>query len=805
MHDKPVALVTGANQGIGLQIAKQVAANNFTVLVGSRDLVRGEQAARTIAGAARAVQRDVTDLPSGARQITLSEHVGSVRFAEHRECSSRRTPLQTAKSAIPRGNFALHWGCVTHAVPRPGAFDILESSVARTAHGAPPRGAEPDLAVFHGELERVRLRAMLAIERVAPQPDAAAAQRMTTELARLEAELVAQRPASRSHALAERLGLVADDVDLLWTAVALAADPRLLPHAQVLAGNDARRGLSLALYALIADLDGARARGVAHRLLGPHPLLREHVLAWAGEPQVASARPLIAPARTITWLAGGDAPDEAMGGAGHVATPVPGAEHDPRQAQVAALLPDVLSAQPSPLVVVEGVIGSGRRTAIATAARSLGVEVVVLDLRLVPPGIAAFEAALVGLRRECRLRDALPLIAEVDELGGTENEADVRLRLLARMIDDVAGPFAVTTGRPGFELPVTRALVRVPWSLPDTATRRALWLRKLGADAPGLAAELDGIAVRYRLGAGGIERAVESARLFAGTAPLDPWHIVEGVRTNIADRLGELATRQEVSQSWDDLVLSPDLLDQVKLVTARVRHAHRVLEDWGFSAKLPKGTGVAALFSGPPGTGKTMVAGLIARELDLELYQVDLSKVVSKWVGETEKQLAKIFEAAEAGHALLLFDEADALFAKRTDVKSATDRYANLEVNYLLQRIESFGGVSILTTNHEASIDPALRRRLAANIVFWPPDLDERQRLWQRMLVSRAPTRGAIDPRGLATEFDEMTGANIRNAVLAAAFLAAAEGGPITQARLERAAHGEYLSMGRVLGKRRGP
>jgi len=197
-----------------------------------------------------------------------------------------------------------------------------------------------------------------------------------------------------------------------------------------------------------------------------------------------------------------------------------------------------------------------------------------------------------------------------------------------------------------------------------------------------------------------------------------------------------------------------------------------------------------------------MVAGLIARELDLELYQVDLSKVVSKWVGETEKQLARIFEAADAGHALLLFDEADALFAKRTDVKSAVDRYANLEVNYLLQRIESFGGVTILTTNLDVSIDPALRRRLAASIAFWPPDQRERGALWSRMLVSRAPRAANIDVRELADTFDEMTGANIRNAVLAAAFLAAAEDSSITQAHLVRAARGEYASMGRVLGKK---
>ena len=658
-----------------------------------------------------------------------------------------------------------------------------------------------DLQIFHRELERVRLRAMLAIERIAATPDPAAHERIAGELARLDAVIAEYRPGSRAHALATRLGLHDDDLDLLWTAVALAADPHVVPHAQVLGGAEARRGLSLALHALIADLDGNRARAMAHRLCSSHPLLRDHILGWPGDGQTVSARPLTAPARTITWLAGDDEPDEAMQGAGQLATVAPDPELDARQTRAAALLPGALAGLPAPLVLIEGALGSGRRTAIATVAQVVGVEVVVLDLRRLPHGTAALEAALIGLRRECRLRDAVPLIADIDELAGPQGDSAAPLRMVARVIDDLQGPFVVTTGRPGFELPVSRSLMRVHWTIPDTATRRALWLRALGPDAAAVEPALDDIALRYQLGAGGIGRAVESARLVAGFAPLAAGHVIEGIRANIAERLGELATRQEVKQTWDELVLAPDLLDQVKMLTARVRHANLVLEDWGFSSKLAKGSGVAALFSGPPGTGKTMVAGLIARALDLELYQVDLSKVVSKWVGETEKQLARIFEAAEAGHALLLFDEADALFAKRTDVKSAVDRYANLEVNYLLQRIESFGGVSILTTNLDASIDPALRRRLAASIVFWPPDVEERQRLWRGMLISRAPTSGAIDVRALASEFDEMTGANIRNAVLAAAFLAAAEAAPITQARLERAARGEYLAMGRVLGK----
>jgi SpoVK/Ycf46/Vps4 family AAA+-type ATPase len=302
-----------------------------------------------------------------------------------------------------------------------------------------------------------------------------------------------------------------------------------------------------------------------------------------------------------------------------------------------------------------------------------------------------------------------------------------------------------------------------------------------------------------------IQRAVASVRAQYGTRTLDATDLAHGLRHNIAEDLGGLAHPVAVTQSWADLVLSDDTRDHIQALIARVRHAHHVLNDWSYRSKIARGTGVPALFSGPPGTGKTMVAGLIARELDLELYQVDLSQVVSKWIGETEKQLARVFDAAEQGHALLLFDEADALFGKRTaDVKGAVDRYANLEVNYLLQRVEAFGGITILTTNLDTAIDTALKRRLAAHIVFELPDDDERTTLWSRLVTTPdAPLAKDLDFDALARMFPKMSGAHIRNAALAAAFLAAADQSKtITQQHLIRAGRAEYRSMGHVLADR---
>jgi len=649
---------------------------------------------------------------------------------------------------------------------------------------------------YHRELERVRLRAMLAIERISGRPDAAARIESMTQAA---VDLDADTTPGRMTELAARLGLVDDEVDLLWTAVAVAADPRVVPHVRVLGGGEARLGISLATHALIADLDGTRARLLTRRLIAPNPLFVDGILAWddAGGGSPAS-RVIVAPARTIGWLCGVDRADAALAGASRVVQVPAAVELDMRQHELLDRIEPLLASSAHPVLLLEGALGSGRATAIAQLAG--GRPVVALDLRRLPPGPAVLEAALLGLRRECRLRDAIPLLADAEELLG--NDGPVLGRIVARAIDAWAGPFVITTALAGLELPVVRPLVQLRWPVPDVGTRRALWVGALGLHALDGAA-LDGLAMRYRLGAGGIRRAVATARLYAGAGTPSVGHLVEGVRANVAERLGELATRQDVTQGWNDLVLAPDLLDQVRAVVARVRHGHQVLESWGFASKVARGGGVAALFSGPPGTGKSMVAGLIARELDLELYQVDLSKVVSKWVGETEKQLARIFEAAEAGHALLLFDEADALFARRTEVKSSVDRYANLEVNYLLQRIESFGGLTILTTNLDTSIDPALKRRLAAQVVFWPPEAEERARLWRSFITARAPVEGELDTDDLAEQFPEMTGANIRNAVVAAAFLAAGEGLSITQQHLERAGRGEYLAMGRVISARR--
>jgi hypothetical protein len=400
----------------------------------------------------------------------------------------------------------------------------------------------------------------------------------------------------------------------------------------------------------------------------------------------------------------------------------------------------------------------------------------------------------------------VPLVARLDALSHHDARRDEIYAEVAEALESdgaVAGA-AVLTCLPGTELPVLRRrVVRVRLDPPSPAVRARMWARALSplleAATPALKDALPEVVQLFSLTPGGIQRAAANVRMIGAGRPLHPGDIRAGVAAEIRERFSGLAVRVSVSQRWDDLILPQDTLDEVKAFSARAVHTALVYDRWGFRDKLQRGLGLAALFSGPPGTGKTMVAGLIAQSLDLELYMVDLSQVVSKWVGETEKQLGKIFDAAQMGNVVLLFDEADALFAKRTEVKSSNDRYANLEVNYLLQRIEQFGGVAILTTNFETSVDPAFKRRLAADVRFYPPDEQERERLWRTVVPKAAPMGADVDWRLLAGVYKEMCGGHIRNSVLRAAFLAATEGSSITQALLVRAANAEYRSMGKVL------
>ncbi|HEY0987605.1 MAG TPA: ATP-binding protein, partial [Kofleriaceae bacterium] len=397
--------------------------------------------------------------------------------------------------------------------------------------------------------------------------------------------------------------------------------------------------------------------------------------------------------------------------------------------------------------------------------------------------------------RRAKLRGLLPCIDGIELTGA--DDPDLRVQLGA-VLRDHPGPVAL-------RLP---SEARVPldpgYLLLDIPSRN----EQMRAESWGVALERHHIelsdpselAARYRVGPGTIERVcAEVAR--RPDRPADPaaWmrELDDAVRQHLENRLGTTANRVTRLASWADIVLPEDITDSLLELTARVRHRKTVYEKWGFDRSITTARGITALFQGSPGTGKTMVAGVIARDLGLELYRVDVSRITSKWIGETEKNLGSLFDAAEDGQVMLLFDEADALFAKRTEVKTSVDRYANMEVNYLLQRLDTFEGIAILTTNFGSAIDPAFKRRLTYRVTFPFPDEEMREQLWRSLIPAEVPVQGTIDFVGLSQRF-RLSGGYIRNAALRAAFLAAEEGSSLTHEHLERAIRMEFREIGKL-------
>ncbi|MEL6182386.1 MAG: ATP-binding protein, partial [Myxococcota bacterium] len=336
----------------------------------------------------------------------------------------------------------------------------------------------------------------------------------------------------------------------------------------------------------------------------------------------------------------------------------------------------------------------------------------------------------------------------------------------------------------------------------NAAERRHLWQQALTTHlAPNQLAPLsDQLARRIRATPGAMVQGVRHA------SAQDSWTqaqqradaIAAAVRSVNDHNLGELAEPTRTSLRWDEAVLAPETLARLEELVVHATHQGQVLDGWDMGRQLPYGRGLSCLFYGPPGTGKTMTAALVAQRLGLPLYRVELSKIVSKYIGETEKNLARLFDEAALAGGVLLFDEADSLFAKRTQVKGANDRYANLKVNYLLQRMEAYDGITILTTNLDKDLDEALRRRLRFRLYFPKPDLELRARLWATMLPPKALGTEPIDVEELAKKFD-FAGGYIKNAILRAAFLAAQAGHPINTAMLNQAAVREARELGMLV------
>jgi hypothetical protein len=370
--------------------------------------------------------------------------------------------------------------------------------------------------------------------------------------------------------------------------------------------------------------------------------------------------------------------------------------------------------------------------------------------------------------------------------------ADAESRRAAAQFVDAASGLVFLVSREPVALR-TRDVLRFDVTIPQASEQRSLWREALGDQAASLNGAVDDVVTHFRLGAAGIRAASVQAR---SGGSLDRRGLWQACRVQARTRLDGLAERIEPAAGWDDLVLPEAQMRSLREIASQVRHRATVYDTWGFADRGTRGLGISALFAGSSGTGKTLAAEVLAGDLALDLYRIDLSQVVSKYIGETEKNLQRVFDAAEEGGAVLLFDEADALFGKRSDVRDSHDRYANIEVSYLLQRMEAYRGLAILTTNMKTLLDTAFLRRIRFVVQFPFPDPWQRAEIWRRMFPAATPTEG-LELHKLSLL--SVAGGNIRNIALGAAFLAAEAGEPVRMTHVLRAARTEYSKLEKPL------
>ncbi len=451
-----------------------------------------------------------------------------------------------------------------------------------------------------------------------------------------------------------------------------------------------------------------------------------------------------------------------------------------------------------PIIQLCGAEIASKRS-IATAIGTLtDHHIFLLQATALPTATSELEEILHLWRREVALDNNILLL----DCQGVDSADAVRNGIITHVIEANKGPLIISSRER--HTWSQHPLLTFDVQKPTADEQGAIWQAALGDKAAALNGQLDRLVSHFSLNETAIHAVWSGAQGRLASIEKDEPASAENVaaavwemcRVQARPKLGDLARPIEASATWDDLIV-PDLqLSILQEIAMHMRQRRQVYETWGFASKTTRGLGISALFVGGSGVGKTMAAEVLANELQLDLYRIDLSAMVSKYIGETEKNLSRIFDAAEEGGAILLFDEADALFGKRSEVKDSHDRYANIEVSYLLQRMETYQGLAILTTNMKDVLDTAFLRRIRFIIQFPFPDPAQRAEIWRHIFPKAAPTEG-LDAEKLAQL--NIAGGNIRNIALKAAFIAADAGEPIRMQHLLRAARHEYANLEKTL------
>ena len=546
---------------------------------------------------------------------------------------------------------------------------------------------------------------------------------------------LADGPSTALDTLCGVFGLSMFERGVLLLCAGIELDSAFAPLCAIAQGDPPRNypTFSLAL-ATFAD---------AHwSALTPDAPLRRWRLIEVGAGPALTVSPLRIDERVLHYLAGVPQLDERLTG---ILEPIVAEAADdmaPSHMELARRIGAVWTAYRGrggvPVVQLCGANPSDRRAVAAAAAAGIGLGAMALPAELIPTPAAELDAFIRLWERESALAGSV-LLLECDgrDTGVAGEDAREPVPAASRLIERLSGLLIVSTREP--RRIAYRSFLNIDVHRPTPDEQRAAWRAVLGPETKADPVAVDSIASQFSLAHPAIRSAAaESIARVAASPEADiaavAWHIC---RSHCRTRLNGLAQRIEPCAGWDDLILPEPQSQALRQIAIHVRHRATVYDRWGFAAKSARGLGIAALFAGASGTGKTMAAEVLANELHLDLYRIDLASMVSKYIGETEKNLRRVFDAAEESGAILLFDEADALFGKRSEVKDSHDRYANIEVSYLLQRIEAYRGLAILTTNLKSALDPAFLRRLRFVVQFPFPDAAQRAEIWRRVFPNR--------------------------------------------------------------------
>ncbi|MEZ4295086.1 MAG: ATP-binding protein [Polyangiaceae bacterium] len=585
-------------------------------------------------------------------------------------------------------------------------------------------------------------------------------------------------PGSPLADLRERFDLSAFELSVIACAAAVELVPGFGKSCASALGDPARTQPTVALCI-------ARLPGATWGAFSPDGPLRRWRLVRLGEGDVFTGRTITLQEAVLHYLLGAPGRDFKLNA--RLRQVRPGADLPPSRQAIARRIGEALSDRSPPHVQLVAASAEEVRPLCVAVAAQRDLSLWELPAWALPESPEDREDLLFTSARDARLSGGLLFL----DAASASDPAQLRhaTELASRAPDPIllCGPEVL---RPSGRAVLGVSLPRLPHE-----EAKGLWRRALEGTEAAHSIDVAALAARFQLTPEGIASAAKSVGLGEAGEPPDRT-VWRACRLLSRARLDDLAQRIEPEATWGGLVLPAEEVRTLHAIEAQVRHRARVFHQWGFSAHGERGSGTAAIFSGPSGTGKTMAAEVLAGALELDLYRIDLSSVVSKYIGETEKNLRRVFDAAEEGGAILLFDEADALFGKRTEVKDSHDRHANIEVSYLLQRMESYQGLAILTTNLRKNIDDAFLRRIQFVVDFPFPDEGQRERIWRAIFPPQTPLDG-VDPRRLARL--AVAGGNIKNIARNAAYLAAAEDRPLGMHHLLDAARLEYTKLGQPL------